>query len=314
MTPVVIARSFVLSMCLILWNAPQSLPQSGALDATVKFLAYLPDTNADFQLREPRALAVDASANVFVVDTGNNRVLKFNLNSEILASIGGFGWQPETFDRPLDISLKNMLDVFVADYNNQRIERYDRDLNYIASYAASESEPENLRFGFPSGVDISRHGELFICDNENNRILKLSAFGEPLLSFGDFNWGEGQLRNPSRIDVTANDRVYVSDRDANEIVVYDYYGNYAFRFGKDILKQPAGLLKDTQGLFVADSGNHRVVIFDHKHQFSFAWGSKGEKAGAFHSPMDVAVQDNRIFVLDSGNNRVQVFEIGTPEP
>ncbi|MFQ5649911.1 MAG: NHL repeat-containing protein [bacterium] len=262
-------------------------------------------------MAQPQAFAVDSDGNVYVVDTGHNRVVKFDRDGEIVAAVGGFGWEREAFDRPQDISVKTMLDIFIADYNNERIERYDRDLNFISSLTVDETQPENLRFGFPAGVDISKHGELFICDNENNRILKLNALGDPVLSFGDFNWGEGRLQAPARIEITADDRVYVSDREANDIVVYDYYGNYLSRFGADKLRQPGGLAWYRSLLLVADSGHDRVAVFDQGQRLVFGWGTKGEKAGAFEAAMDVAVYEQKIYVLDSNNNRIQVFKLSS---
>ncbi|MCZ6820249.1 MAG: NHL repeat-containing protein [Calditrichaeota bacterium] len=275
---------------------------------TVKFLFAFPEFDRDdLALSQPQALAVDAKGQVFVLDTGNNRILKFDRNGKFIYAVGGFGWEEEQFDQPRDISVKLLLDVFVADYNNERVERYDKDLNYLSSYDSDDTLPSELQFGFPTGIDISRHGELFVCDSENDRVLKLNSSGEPVLSFGDFNWGEGQLREPGKIEVTPEDVVYVTDREANDVVVFDYYGTYVTRFGRKILQQPNGLVWTGDQLLVADSGHDRVVVFDRRNDAVFHWGAKGELNGAFDNPVDVAVHEERIYVLDANNGRVQVF-------
>ncbi len=278
----------------------------------IKFVRAFPGgEDEQAQLSEPQSLAVDLHGNVFVVDTGNNRILKFDRRGSVAAIVGGFGWQREEFDTPVDISIKSMLDVFIADFNNQRVERYDKDLNFLSSLVADDNEPETLRFGFPTGVDISKHGELFLCDSENNRIVKFNAFGKPVLSFGDFNWGPGQLNSPVRIEVTSDDRVYVSDKSAGDIVAFDYYGNFLARLGGKDLSQPEGLVAGRDMLFVADPGNERIVVLGPGGQLEFVWGSHGAAFGAFDNPMDVALDDEYVYVLDSGNGRVQVF--GWPE-
>lgn len=282
-----------------------------AKDLVVKFLFSFPEKPiGNLPLSEPQAIAADPEGNIFVVDTGNNRVLEFDKKGKFIYSVGGFGFGQQQFDRPVDITAKNGLDVFIADYNNERIERYDKNLNHISSFYSDEALQRSLKFGFPSSVDISKHGELFISDTENDRILKINSFGDPELSFGDFNWGAGQLEQPAKLELTLWDLVYVSDQGTDQIVVFDYYGNFMFRFGKDILKNPNGLIwQNRNRLFVADSGNNRVAVFNKDHQLVYSWGEKGEKIGAFKQPADMTVINNSVYVLDSGNGRVQVFEI-----
>ena len=262
------------------------------------------------QFNEPRGISVDPEGKIYVADTGNNRIQQFNKSGEFLKQIGGFGWEKEQFDQPVEICAKNGLDVLVADYNNERIERYDKYLNYISSYYADESLSDDLLFGFPRGVSISNHGELFLVDGENYRILKINSFGEPELSFGDFRWGDGQLERPCQIEVTDHDIVYVCDEATNRIAVYDYYGNYTGEIGREILKNPHGITCDAAGrVWCADTGNNRIMVFDSNGKTVLTFGGKGDRLGAFYLPADIAVSRNRVYVLDSGNSRVQVFEI-----
>ncbi|HEX9655207.1 MAG TPA: NHL repeat-containing protein [bacterium] len=292
-------------------SGPTELTASGRKGIVVKFLLTFPQPAAStVPLSQPQALAIDPEGHIYVVDSGNHRIVKFDASGNVVRTVGGFGWEREQFDRPLDITAKTGLDLFVADFNNERIERYDLNLNFISSFYSDHSIPASLQFGFPGGVDISRHGEIFIVDNENNRILKLNVEGSPDLSFGDFNWGAGQLQQPAKIEVSASDQVFVSDQKSNQIVVFDYYGNFVNRFGDDVLRHPRGLTVSPDGnLYVADTGHHRVAVFSSDSQFIFSWGDYGDKIGAFNHPLDVGVHKNRIYVLDSGNSRVQVFEL-----
>ncbi len=287
-----------------------SAPFPGAIEYNVKFLFTFPEAPIlGSPLSQPQAIAIDPEGYVYIVDTGNSRIVKFNYKGEYVFALGGFGWETEQFDRPRDISARTGLEVFIADFNNERIERYDKKLNYISSFYSEETFLSNFQFGFPSGIDVSSQGELFICDNENNRVLKLNTLGEPAVSFGDFNWGDGQLEHPAKVEISPDNLVYVSDQSANHIVVFDYFGNYVSKFGSGLLNNPDGLTWSQNRLFVADSGNNRLAVFDKKHRLIYAWGDEGSKIGAFKNPMDVAVFNERIYVLDSGNDRVQVFEL-----
>jgi len=270
------------------------------------------------KLSQPLGMDIDLDGNIYIADTGNNRILKCSPRGELLREVGGFGFDKEQFDRPVDIWAGNGLDVFVVDYNNQRLERYDKDLNYIASYYSDELQNESLQFGYPAAVGFSSNGEIFLADHEFNRVLRIDSFGKPKASFGDFNWGEGRLSRPTKVLLTSRREIFVSDSTAEAIVEFDYYGNFVRRFGEGVLHDPAGMAEQrakgggqraSDFLFVADQGNHRIVCFSAEGEKIFAFGMRGRAPEQFLSPTDVAVSGNRVFVLDTGNNRVQIFEL-----
>ncbi len=74
--------------------------------------------------------------------------------------------------------------------------------------------------------------------------------------------------------------------------------------------EPAGVAVDSADrIIVADSGNHRVQVFDSAGEFLFRLGSQGREDGQLGSPRGVAVDSvGRIIVADTGNARVQVFD------
>ena len=264
------------------------------------------------EFHKPAGLTVDPNGNIYVADTGNNRICKFDRSGQLITFIGGFGWESEQFQHPVDIYTDEGLNVFVADYENRRIERYDKDLNWISSIHSSPSLDENLQFGFPRSVCLSLHNDLFVVDGENNRILKLNALREPVLSFGDYDWGEGDLAEPAQIFISRSDEVYVTDISAGLVRIYDYYGNYVTRIGDGVLDRPTGLCFIAGGLLcVADEGGDCLFFFDRSGRLLLTLGSPGEKLGAFQNPGDVAAQRNRVYVADTDNHRVQVFEIRT---
>jgi uncharacterized protein (TIGR03663 family) len=61
-------------------------------------------------------------------------------------------------------------------------------------------------------------------------------------------------------------------------------------------------------IYVADSGNHRVQVFDQEGNFLLKWGSEGIEPGQFNEPWGIAIgADGTVFVADTWNHRVQVF-------
>lgn len=262
------------------------------------------------QFNHPLGVSSDASGNIYVADTGNNRMQKFNSSGKLVSFIGGFGWEKEQFQSPVDIFVYNSLDVYLADFENSRIERYNKDLNWITSYYSNDSWQAKFQFEFPRSVFMSLHGDFFIVDSQNNRITKLSASFEPELTFGDFDWGQGVLEEPSRVYVANDDNVYVSDSAAGKIRVYDYYGNFLTDIGEDILRSPKGLCVTAEGhIFTTDSELNQIIAFDKEGRVLLRFGSSGKKFGAFMEPFDVDVNGNRLLVADASNHRIQVFKL-----
>jgi DNA-binding beta-propeller fold protein YncE len=280
----------------------------------------LDETLGTATLSQPLGMDIDPDGSIYIADTGNNRILKCTERGALLREAGGFGFDKQQFDRPVDVWAGNGLDVFVVDYNNQRLERYDKDLNYISSYYSDEVQDESLQFGYPAAVGLSVNGEIFLADHEFNRVLRIDSFGKPKSSFGDFNWGEGRLSRPAKMLITSRREIFVSDSTADAIVEFDDYGNFAQRFGEGVLRDPAGMAamnarkesgreQPMNVLLVADRGNHRLVFFNDDREVLLTCGKMGRGPEQFFSPADVAARGNRIFVLDTGNNRVQVFEL-----
>ncbi len=262
----------------------------------------------------PRALSADPSGNLYVADTGNHRIQKFDGAGNVLAAIGGFGWGRERFNDPVSVWAGNGLDVFVADHDNGRIERYDKDLNYISTLRPSSEWAESLSFDFPLDVFFTPQSELFCLDGENRRILKLGPGGTPQIAFGGVDSGEGRLGSPERIRVTASGRVLATDAEEGRVVVFDTYGNFLFAFGEEALDRPAGMAETPDGgvLFVCDTGNRRVHWF-RKWAAAGSFGKEIVPDGGFGAPVDVVYHDGRLYVLDLERSEIHVFEWPRPE-
>src|SRR5947209_19916784 len=64
-------------------------------------------------------------------------------------------------------------------------------------------------------------------------------------------------------------------------------------------------------VFVADSGNARIQMFDKSGNFLFAWGSYGDIPSMFHMPVAISSDGiGDLFVADSGRNTIQIFDTG----
>ena len=76
------------------------------------------------QFNYPVGIAIDLFGNVYVADTGNNRIQKFSNTGELLYLWGGSGSEEGKFFKPEGIAVNNNGDVFVADGGNNRVQRF----------------------------------------------------------------------------------------------------------------------------------------------------------------------------------------------
>jgi len=257
--------------------------------------------------RNPQALSLDPRGMLYVVDTGNHRIQKFDAKGKFLASVGGFGKGVMQFNSPVSIWAENGLDVLIADWNNHRVERYDKDLNYIGSLRSLDTWPEFFHFGFPLDVAFTSQSELFCLDGENQRILKLDVYGNPQLSFGGIESGQGRLIRPQRLLISGG-MLYVSDIEAGKIFVYDTYGNFLYSFGSGILQHPMGMDDGEIHplIFVADSAKRRIFVFRNSTLLD-SLGDEKLPGMRFGAPVDVALGNGLLYVLDAKRAEVFVF-------
>ncbi len=241
-------------------------------------------------------LEVDIYGNMFVVETERNVVRLYSKDTVLVREIGGQGWDNNQFDRPSGIWARNGIDVFVADYGNHRIQRFDRSLNYVATFSTHDSDNPDERFGYPTDVAVSRLGDLYICDSENTRIVKVDRFSQVERVFGGFDAGKGRLENPTRIEIGPHDYIYVLD--ATRILVYDTFGNFLHELAPGVFKNLQCLYADNRRILVTDGTT--IYCFDENERLASSTLLQtltGSEQAVVHS---VALHKDTIYLLVPG--------------
>jgi hypothetical protein len=208
---------------------------------------------------------VDINGSVVLVDAEKNTVRLLSSELKTEAEIGGSGWGDDQFDRPAGVWARNGIDIFIADYGNHRIQRFDRKLAFISSFSTRERPNPEERFGYPTDVAVSRLGDLFICDGENARILKVSGLSRVERAFGGFDAGKGRLRKPTNIEIGPNDNVVVHDagldaKQGDRVVVFDNFGNFIHILGDGLFTGALLLFADDNGTTVVS--DNKMFFFD----------------------------------------------------
>jgi DNA-binding beta-propeller fold protein YncE len=158
----------------------------------------------------------------------------------------------------------------------------------------------------PFGVGLSAEGEAFVSDSSNGypevfdkELKHVRVFGETFFQMGG-------------VASTSNGEWFVVDTLNNKIKLFTSDGVSVGVFGSDdIFHHPCCVAVDGGGsIYITDSQNCRVQVFDKQMQFVMMFGRRGRGIGDFRCPMHIAVtlEGNRIFVSDLLKGNVQEFD------
>ena len=297
-------------------TGPVQLTGAAPLNTPPSFLLKWGDAGSgDGQFSRPQGLAVDASGNIYVADSGNNRIQKFTNTGVLITAWGTWGFGDGQFSNPQGVAVAPSGDVYVMDSGNGRIQKFTSDGGFINKWGAFG--PGDSQFFEARCLAVDASGNVYVADMGNSRIQKFTAFGTFITKWGDRGSGDGQFTYPMAVAVDASGDVYVADSSNSRIQKFNSsggfitkWGTYGFEDGQ--FNQPQGLTIDTSGdVYVADSGNSRIQKFTSDGGFINKWGEPGSDNGLFNQPCSVAVDAaGNVYVTDTGNNRIQVF--GSP--
>jgi sugar lactone lactonase YvrE len=182
-------------------------------------------------------VAVDHSGNIFIADAGNQRVRKMDTNG-IITTVAGNGVAGYSGDEaaatsarlsyPSGVAVDPSGNLFIADDDNERVRRVDTNGiittvagNGVAGYSGDGGAATSARLYNPSGVVVDGAGNLFITDENNSRIRKVTANGiiTTLAGNGTADYaGDGGAANksslsyPRGVAVDASGNLFIADQ------------------------------------------------------------------------------------------------------
>jgi len=197
-------------------------------------------TNAS--LNWPLGVAVDATGNLFITDSGNNVIRKMDTNGIIttVAGNGTYGYSGDggaatnaSLDWPSGVAMDVSGNLFIADTFNSVIRKVDPNgvITTVAGngtygYSGDGGAATNASLNQPSGVAVDIFGNLFIADTYNNVIRKVDPNGIITTAVGNGTNGysgdgdaatKASLNSPSSVAVDASDNLFIADRGNNRV-------------------------------------------------------------------------------------------------
>ena len=162
------------------------------------------------------------------------------------------------------------------------------------------------------GIDLTPTGGK---EPTNFMIQKYDPKGMPLLQFGKYSEGYGEISSPSSVAPDPSGQyVYVSES-SGHVLKFKSDGTFLMEWGSqgsgdgEFSQFVEGVAVDHEGnVYVADAGNARIQKFSSEGAFLGKWGSDGSEDGQFAFPYCIAIgPDGSIYVDDMANRRIQKF-------
>ncbi|TYB79952.1 hypothetical protein ES674_08525 [Bizionia myxarmorum] len=302
-------------------------------------------TGIDAQFDSPRGITIDNAGNFYIADTENHKIRKINPNgtvSTIAGSIEGDADGTGTnaqFNAPEGIAIDSQGNLYIADRDNNKIRKITPNgaVTTLAGNTAgyADGTGADAQFYGPTGITVDNQDNLYVADNRNNKIRKVTQNGMVSTVAGsnpgdtDGTGTNAQFYGPQEITADSQGNLYIADSGNHKIRKINSSGEVTTIAGSiegnadgtGIDAQfyiPIGITLDSQGnLYIADSYNHRIRKITPSGLVSTIAGSSpgytdGIGASAqFYFPLKIIIdnQDN-LYVSDRNNNKIRKI---TPE-
>ena len=218
------------------------------------------------------------------------------------------GAEQENQAKPMAVAVDSQGRLNVADPAGKLVHIYDQKKG---EYAFIESA--DVPFLLPIGLAVDAQDNLYVSDGLLRKIAVFSPKGDYIRSIG----GPRQLQRPTSITLDPARRVlYVVDTPAHDIKVFNLINGALIRTIGERGREDGefnfptySALDNTGRLYVNDTLNGRIQMFDPDGKFISQFGQFGDGSGDFATPKGVAVDsDGNIYIMDAGFDNLQIFD------
>jgi uncharacterized protein (TIGR03437 family) len=319
-----------------------------------------PSSPTGIRLNDPLGLAMDGKGNVFIADSGNNRVIKVsNGTATVVAGTGTAGYAGDNgiatnamLSDPRGIALDNSGNLYVADHDNNVVRMISTSgvITTVAGYpyggqtfGGDNGPAVNAALNHPNGVAVDPAGNLYIADTLNERVRKvangvittIAGTGAETYNGDNLPAVSANLGGPVGIAFDSAGNLYIAEEDNNRIrmvsngIITTVAGTGTSGFAGDggpatqaSLCAPWGVTVDNSGsIYLGDECNCRVrkissgiittIAGDGGVGFNGDGGHPATNLELIAPSAVVADSNGDVYVADSGNNRVRVLTPAT---
>lgn len=231
---------------------------------------------------------------------------------ELEAVWGRHGISDGRLNKPRAMAIDSHDQLYIVD-KTARVQAFTTSGQFLRGWKTPIHE-----HGCPTGVSISRAGDVMVADTHYFRVLVYSPEGELKRTIGGTLGhapGEFGLVTDATEDSAGN--LYVSEYgEYDRIQKFAPDGTYLLEWGSHgsepgQFNRPQKMAFDADDhLWVADACNHRIQVFDTNGKPIKQWGHAGAGEGELYYPYSLALDgQGHVYVCEFGNHRVQKFTL-----
>ena len=219
--------------------------------------------------RQPHGIFIGPDDSVYVADSQTHTVEKFTPDGKLMMTLGTRNWAMALlgrapFNMPTGVALGPSGEIFVSDgYANFLVHKFSPEGQLMKSWGEPGKGPG--QFTVPHNIGVDRHGTVYVCDREGERIQIFTSDGEYISE-----WAGLSLPSDVYID-QKDDVIYVAEIGGPyppRISIRDLKGNVLSMWegleseGKGVLEGPHGIWLDSHGdIYETELGEGRIQKF-----------------------------------------------------
>jgi predicted membrane-bound mannosyltransferase/DNA-binding beta-propeller fold protein YncE len=224
------------------------------------------------QFNEPWGIAVGKDGSVYVSDTWNHRMQKFDSQGNfvkmwgLFESTGGELGKPNAFYGPRALTLGQDGNLYVMDTGNKRVQVFTPDGEFVTQYGGGGVVEG--RFDEPVGLGQDAAGNWYVADTWNHRIQKFDKNFNYVAQWSIDGWASQSVVNKPFLAVdTKRNVIYVTDPENYRVLAFNADGSFRATFGQygndaQSFVLPTGIAVGPNGqIYVADGDGQRIMIF-----------------------------------------------------
>ena len=212
------------------------------------------------QFNQPTGVTVDNAGSIYVADTKNNRVQKFDSQGKFLAVFSGEGNAGcGLLSAPTGIKVNKEQDVFVVDRGNGRVVVLSQELKFKRAFG---SPGQNLsQFQDPWDIAFDSRGFSYVTDIKQHSIFIFSDSGEFRGRIGAMGTQKSRLNRPSGIAINQQGQIFVCEFGNHRVSIFHVSSDFIDCFSGGLnMVNPCGIAIDDDG-FVYLSTSEAVHVF-----------------------------------------------------
>ncbi|HWC48915.1 MAG TPA: RHS repeat-associated core domain-containing protein [Solirubrobacterales bacterium] len=269
-------------------------------------------------LSAPLDTATDSEGNVWVADSGHNRVQEFNSKGEFVSQFGATGTGTGQFTQMHALTFDAKGNLWVAAAN--RVQEFNAKGEYIRQFGTLGGGNGQFSEGL-SGLAVDPEGHIWTLESSSEflnkaRLQEFSSEGAYLAKF-EYVIGKepGQLKSPQALAIDAAGNFWIADTANNRIEEFNAKGEYLRTSGSEgtgngQFRSPKGIATDSAGnLWISDTGNNRIEELSSAGAYLAQFGKSGGNSGQFSEPKGLALDSKgNLWVADAANDRVEEWQ------